>query len=164
MRSNGKDVFYRTTNDTAVLKLVDRDIALLLNKQKTGPTKFNARTAVIVTYNNVVAYSSSSYRFKYQVVIATDYKHTYTIMNYHRLDLSTRGSSGFYERSSCKINTDVFTNSSDRTVLTSTSNVGIPGKHVYLLSDDVDSCLNQGGKSSCTFYKNFINTLCRLVY
>lgn len=147
MISNGNDIFYRETTNTAVLETVDRDIALLLSKNASGPTIFNTRKAVIVTYSNVASYSSSSTRLKYQAVIATDYRDTFTIVNYHRLDQTGSGSSGFFERGTCQINTKLFSNSFDKRALTTTSNVGVQGKHIYQLSynTDDDDCFNRGG-------------------
>jgi hypothetical protein len=145
MISSGNDIFYRTTSDKTILELVDRDIALLLKKQSTGLTKFKASSVIIITYNNVARYNRASNRFKYQTIIATDYKNTFTIINYHRLDESGTVA-GFYERSPCKVNTKLFTNSFDRRVLTKNTNIGILGKHVYQLTvDDKHSCLNKGG-------------------
>jgi len=101
MVSNGNYIFWRTSTNSSVLALVDKDIELLLSQQQTTtPGKFNTTAAIIITFDDLLAYRSTTNRFKYQLVIATNYKQTFAIINYHRLDLS--GSIvGFYDRSLC---------------------------------------------------------------
>ena len=81
MDNRNKDIFYRTTKDQDTLKLINRDISLALGKPG-NPSTFNAAEAIIMTYDNVPKYRDSSKRFKFQVVIATDYTHTFACLLY----------------------------------------------------------------------------------
>ena len=116
-----------------MLYLIDREISLALGKPG-NPSTFNAAEAIIVTYNDIPRYNNPSKRFKYQVVIATDYTNTFAILNYDRLDLISYHNAGFSEPGPCHI-IKQFTKSLDETaVLNQTSNVGRPGKHIHLLT------------------------------
>lgn len=130
--NSGRHILYRTTKDILILYLIDRDISLALGKQG-NPSTFNASEAIIVTYNNIHRFGDESKRFKYQVVIATDYTNTFAILNYDRLDLNSN-EVGFSEPLSCHQFTKKFTDLSDKRVLNRTSNVGRPGKHIHLLN------------------------------
>ena len=88
--------------------------------------------AIIVTYDNVPKYQNPSIKFKYQVIIATDYRSTYAIVNYERLD--TSGNRIGYGDPSCHAFQEFTTRGRYQTELTKISNVGIPGRHVYLLT------------------------------
>ena len=124
LENHGQNILYRTTKDPYTLKLIDQDISL-------AHSRFDATEAIIVTFDNIPKYRNINIRFKYQVVIATDYTYTFAILNYQRLD-GNGNEVGFSDpfRNSLKR----FTTSSDKTVLTRTSNVGIPGKHIFLLT------------------------------
>lgn len=142
-RNNG--ILYRTTKDLKTLNLIDQDISLALGKPG-NPSSFNATEAIVVTYNDIQRYGDSSKRFKYQVVIATDYTNSFTILNYDRLDQKGRGPVGFSDPGPCRVSKR-FLNSSDERTLTQTSNVGRPGKHIHLLTvEEVDDCVNKGGR------------------
>ena len=138
MHNRNKDIFYRITLDPRTLNLIDQDISLTLGRPG-NPSTFKTTKAIIVTYNNVPKYGDSSKRFKYQVVIATDYTNTFAILNYDRLDESG-GIVGYGDSGYCT-KTRTFTDSSDTRTLNRTSNVGRPGKHIYLLTvKDVKYC------------------------
>ena len=144
MVNEGQNILYRTAKDLSTLKMIDQDISLALGKDG-NPSKFNASEAIIVTYNDIPRYSNTGIRYKYQIVIATDHTTTFAILNYDRLD-SNGNAVGYSEPGACGVSKK-FTESSNRTVLTQTSNVGRPGKHVHLLSNDsVDDCRDEGGK------------------
>ena len=132
-----RNIFYRSTSDPHTLNLIDQDITLALG-EPGNPSTFKTAEAIIVTYNNVPKYGDSSKKFKYQVVIATDYTNTFAILNYDRLDES--GSIVGYSDPLCNVWRH-FTTSSDKRVLTRTSNVGVLGKHVYLLTSK--NCLGK---------------------
>ena len=128
LKNYGHNILYRTTKDPITLKLIDQDILLALKNYKQY-SRFNATEAIIVTFNNIPRYNNNQSRFKYQAVIVTDYTNTFAILNYERLDESGN-EAGFSDCNYLKR----FTTSSDKTVLTNTSNVGIPGKHIFLLT------------------------------
>ena len=153
MINNGQNILYRTAKDSSTLKMINQDISLALGKDG-NPTKFNASEAIVVTYNDIPRYGNTGRRFKYQAVIATDYTTTFAILNYDRLDLNGNVV-GYSEPGPCRVSKQ-FIESSDRTVLTRTSNVGIPGKHVHMVSNGGDDCRNEGGKhlALCEFLKN----------
>ena len=128
LKNHGQNILYRTTKDPITLMLIDQDISLALEKYEHY-SKFVATEAIIVTFDNIPRYRNNHSRFKYQAVIVTDYTNTFAILNYERLDESGN-EAGF---SDCNYSKQ-FTTSSDKTVLTNTSNVGIPGKHIFLLT------------------------------
>ena len=116
--------------DPTSLQLIDQDISRALGNPG-NPSIFNAAEAIIVTYNNIPKYRESTKRFTFQVVIATDYTNTFAILNYDRLDES--GNDIGYSDPSCN-SLKYFTRSPDKRVLARTSNVGVPGKHIHLLT------------------------------
>eukprot|EP00111_Clytia_hemisphaerica_P024757 TCONS_00072953-protein len=128
MRSLGNNILYRTTKDQNILNLVDRDISLL-----KSVSSFKSKEAIVVTYNNVPYYEIRNILFRYQVVIATDYKNTYTIFNYDRIDRSGYHNIGFSEPSACNKSINVRFNLT-KSNLTTNSNVDVPGKFVFLLT------------------------------
>ena len=131
LENHGQNILYRTTKDPITLMLIDQDISLALKNYKHH-SKFVATEAIIVTFDNIPRYGKIKfYRFKYQVVIVTDYTNTFAILNYERLDVN--GNEVGFSDPSCNY-LKRFTTSSDKTVLTNTSNVGIPGKHISLLT------------------------------
>ena len=138
MDNRNKDIFWRTTKDQNTLKLINQDISLAVGNPG-NPSRFNTTEAIIVTYDNVPKYLDSTKRFKFQVVIATDYTNTFAILNYDRLDESG-GVVGYGDSGYCT-STKIFTDSLDTRTLNQTSNVGRPGKHIHLLTvKDVKHC------------------------
>ena len=132
LKSRGNDILYRSTTNRNILKLVDKDIALLPRKQSTT-SSFNSKEAIVITFNNVPYYDNRNILFRFQTVIATDYKNTYTIFNYDRMDNPGYGNIGYAEPDgafSCKSTENFNLNGSK---LTTSSNVGKPGKFVFLL-------------------------------
>ena len=127
--NHGQNILYRTTKDPITLMLIDQDISLALEKYDNH-SRFDATEAIIVTFDNIPQYGNTN-RFKYQAVIVTDYTNTFAILNYERLD--ENGDEVGFSDPSCNY-LKRFTTSSDKTVLTNTSNVGIPGKHIFLLT------------------------------
>ena len=127
--NHGQNILYRTTKDPITLMLIDQDI-LALEKYEHY-SKFVATEAIIVTFDNIPRYRNNHSRFKYQAVIVTNYTNTFAILNYEKLD--ENGNEVGFNDPSCNY-LKRFTTSSDKTVLTNTSNVGIPGKHIFLLT------------------------------
>ena len=128
LENHGQNILYRTTKDPITLMLIDQDISLALEKYEHH-SRFDVAEAIIVTFDNIPRSNNNQSRFKYQAVIVTDYTNTFAILNYERLDENGH-EAGFSDSSYSKR----FTPSSDKTVLTNTSNVGIPGKHIFLLT------------------------------
>jgi len=142
MKSSGSDIFYRTTNDKTILQAVDKDIALILGKQKGTPSTFNATSVIIITFDNIQALRSSFILFKYQTVIATDFKNTFTIVDYERLDTNGK-EAGFYEVQ-CK-HLKRFASPFLNKQLVTNTNIGIPGKQVHLMTNNHNACTNPEG-------------------
>ena len=94
---------------------------------------FYPTEAIIVTYNNVQQYGKLYNKFKYQVILATDYTSTYAIVNYERLD--TSGNRIGYGDPSCHAFQNFTSGGRNQTELTKTSNIGIPGRHLYVLTE-----------------------------
>ena len=143
--SNGHDILYRNTKNQQILNLIDRDVAKSLRTPR-HPSKFKSTEAIIITFNNIAIYGNSNVKFKYQVVITTDYTNTFTILNYERLDDESATRIGFTDPLACKHSVSFF-NHLDRRILVRTSNVGEPGKHVFLMTVPLH-CKNDGGECS----------------
>ena len=125
----GQHITYRTTRDYYTLNMINQDISL--TRRKHGyPTNFNAIEAKIVTYNEVPHYQNAGLKFTYQIIIATDYHNTFTILNYNRID--SNGNVIGVSENGCVI--DYISTSSNQRDLTWTSNVGRAGKHIFLLT------------------------------
>ena len=137
MRSYGRNILYRATKDQNMLILIDRDIALLPRQQNTI-SAFKSKEAIIITFNSVPYSKSQNIVFRYQVVIATDYKNTFTIFNYMRIDRPSFENIGIgYSEPNGNISCtqyERFNINGDK--LTTTSNVGIAGKFVFSLNND----------------------------
>lgn len=127
----GQHILYRTTKDPNTLRVINTAIRYLILGKPGNPSYFNAVEAIVVTYNNIPKYGDSSKIFKYQVVITTDYTNTFAILNYDRLDES--GNINGFSEPVCNVSKHFIT-SSDKTVLSSTSNVGISGIHIFLMT------------------------------
>ena len=136
---------FRGSIKVRALRWVNSNIARKLPTQN-GLDSFNARQAIVVTYNNVERYNSIRLKYKYQLVLATDFDVTFAIMNYERLD-NNGNRPGFSEPPGGSANTVYFTAStSQNRNLVSTSNIGVRGRHVYLLSKvKCKNCSNPGG-------------------
>ncbi|XP_057295079.1 uncharacterized protein LOC130623591 isoform X2 [Hydractinia symbiolongicarpus] len=122
--SRGGNIYYRETTSQQILSRATTDV------RKTGATSFTARRALLVSYILVNAYRSSS-RNTFQAVITTDGNFTYAIMNYERLD--SRSALTGYTEGFC--NYRIFAPSSSSYTLSSTSNIGRRGRHVYQLTN-----------------------------
>ena len=133
MVSNGQNIFFRTSKNRSILDLVDRDVAY------GNYPPFKATEAIVITFNNVAFYNRPQ-KVKFQAILATNYKKTFVIFNYLRLDLDARVT-GFSDQEAC----NSFRKFSNRRNLVSTTNVGVPGKHVHLLTNPLD-CANKNGK------------------
>lgn len=84
--------------------------------------------------------------YKYQIVLTKNYNVTYTILNYGRLDSTSTARPGFHDPTACGIRG--FFGGNNKQNLNKTSNVGILGKQVYLLTNTKMNCTNQGGMKS----------------
>ncbi|XP_066922095.1 uncharacterized protein [Clytia hemisphaerica] len=133
MVSNGRDISYRTTRDQYILNQVDKDIALSVGNQ------FKSKEAIIITLNNVQIYDEPNVLVKYQVVIATDYKKTFAILNYERIDKEGFLNIGLSDPPACKTSRRF---NIDAKRLTTSSNVGRQGKFIFLLTVPID-CRNE---------------------
>ena len=130
MKNYGQNILYGTASSSYTFKVINQEISLALGRSG-NPSSFNATEAIIITYDDIPHYVNRYTLFKYQAVIATDYTNTFAILNYERLDRN--GNAIGYSDPSCNFH-KYFATSSDQTDLTRTSNVGIPGKHIFLLT------------------------------
>ena len=146
MDSNGRNMFYRLATDRNTLELAKRDVARL----NSGPSlSFNATQVIVVTYDNVNQHRGDSNRYHYQFALVTDGNVTYAVLNYERLDRN--GPNGYTEPVGRRCFDITRRFASDVRSMVSTSNVGIPGKHVFLLTaNDTGECINR--KGIVTFY------------
>lgn len=119
-----KAVFYRETFNATILSRADEDV------RRLSRNNFTSKHAIIVTYDNIPIYGTNSSLSSFQTVLVTDFNATYVILNYFHLDVAN-GTVGFYEN---LCNYKLFTPPLNSTLLTETSNVGVKGRHVYLLT------------------------------
>ena len=97
-------------------------------------SSFVARMAFIITYYNVPQYGRTFTDNTFQLIYATDYRNSYGIFNYQKLE-STRGVARFTE-GTCNGRELPYSGSSRSTLLASTSNGPMLGRHVYKLSSE----------------------------
>ena len=96
----------------------------------TGLDKlFTPTSAIIVTYSNVASYWSGSQN-TFQVVLASNGKLTYAVLNYKQLEIS--GVKAGYSEEGCD-NLRTFVPRSLSRTLVSTGNVRV-GRHAFLLT------------------------------
>ena len=136
--SQGRHITYRNTRNQATLRMINSNIALTHGKSGY-PSNFKAEEAIIVTYNEIPKYGQRNIRFTFQAVIATDYNNTIANLNYKKLDQN--GVVGHFDPY-CT-NAKQVSNLSN-TDLQRTSNVGVRGKHIILLSPK--GCIGRDGK------------------
>ncbi|XP_057297435.1 uncharacterized protein LOC130628517 isoform X2 [Hydractinia symbiolongicarpus] len=108
-------------NQSHLLKAANKDISRYSLKS------FFANQIIVVNYIGV-KYQSKAHTF--QAVFATDGNQTYVILNYYRLE-SNGATVGFSERA---CGHRLYYNSTKSKSLAHTSNVGMPGRHVLLLT------------------------------
>ena len=99
-----------------------------------GVSSFNARMNFIITYYNVPRYGSSYQENTFQFIYATDFRNSYGIFNYQKLD-STAGVVKFTE-GTCNERDLPYSRSSYSNRLTSSSNGPVLGRYVYKLSKE----------------------------
>ena len=128
MDNSARNIYYRTTNHYQTMDRIYRDISNVVSHGIFYPSE-----AIIVTYDNIPRYRYPSIKFKYQVILATDYTSTYAIVNYERLD--TSGNRIGYGDPSCHAFQNFTSGGRNQTELTKTSNIGIPGRHLYVLTE-----------------------------
>ena len=120
--STDNPIWYRATNDTTILKQADADI------RRLSKDNFTSKYALIITYDNVPIRRSPRVNQTFQAVLVSDFKLTYVIMNY--VNLTVNGTTGFYEN---EFHFKIFLEGDSR-ALAETSNIGIKGTHVHLLT------------------------------
>ncbi|XP_066930105.1 uncharacterized protein [Clytia hemisphaerica] len=128
-RSNGSDISFRMTSDPNDMILIDEAIMLSLNRPGY-PADYKTKQALLVTNNNIphYKYSRSNERYHFQTVLATDFTHTFIYMSFDRVDVGGPDNIGFNQPGIC---TRKFGLKSDGSLVTN-SNIGIPGKYVFL--------------------------------
>ena len=114
--------------------------------------------AIVVTFEKVPIFPTRN-KAHFQYALVTDGKTTYAIVNYERLDQRPVSLVGYSEPISClgPVIKRFFRSDDTKTMLT-TSNVGIPGKHIFQLSarqEDREQCINKNGKT-CLTSRSFI--------
>lgn len=121
----GGDMFYRQTFSNKTLSLANTDISRLTLKD------FNATQALVVTYKKISSYGKPLEKNTFQMILASSHNETYVILIYKELDTED-ALTGFNEG---YCNRKHFNKSLDSRTLFSTSNIGIGGKHVFLLTN-----------------------------
>lgn len=118
-------ILYRETHNATILNQADKDI------RQFSKNNFTSKYALIITFNKVPAFAGYGTYEKqtFQAVISTDYSKTYVILNYVKLTVAA--TVGFYEND---CNYRSISEGEDSLLLAETSNIGIKGRHVYLLT------------------------------
>ena len=127
MNNAGRHIYFRKTRNYHTMNRISQEIPYWISYERFRPIQ-----AIIVTFDNIPQYGRWFNKFKYQVIIATDFNSTYAIFNYERLDMS--GYDIGFSDPSCHAFQNFTGYGRNQTDLTRTSNVGIPGRHVYLLT------------------------------
>ncbi|XP_066194959.1 alpha-tectorin-like [Sylvia atricapilla] len=138
----GGDIFYRQTTDLALLEDISQD-----NSTSTSQKTFTATWALVVTWDHVAYYGSTSEKGNtFQAVLTTDSKMFYTIFNYWDIQWTTGAASdGDAETGLGGTRAHAGFNSGDDTNfynipgsqtdaiinITTTSNVKVPGRWVF---------------------------------
>lgn len=127
--SHSGEVYYREILDDKDLREVTKD---LINISST----YNPIQALLITYANVSFVTNAKKKQTFQVVLTSDGNNTYAILYYKQLDTNTDAAAGFFEQDCNKMN--FATKDQD---LSQTSNTGIAGAHIYLLTNY--TCMNE---------------------
>ena len=127
----GGIIYYRQTSNRTIMINILRDIYAAGLDKLFKPTR-RPTSAIIVTYSNVAAYSPSHLKHTFQVVLASNGKLTYAVLNYEQLDKS--GAIAQYSEGGC-VNSRRFVSRSLSRTLVSTGNVRV-GRHAFLLTSN----------------------------
>lgn len=119
-------IYYRHSVSPIDLALINQTLRWY------GVSSFNARMSFIITYYNVPKYRYTSEDNTFQFIYATDFKNSYGIFNYQKLE-STTGAAKFSE-GTCNERDLPYSGSSYSNRLASLSNGPVPGRYVYKLS------------------------------
>ena len=128
LRSSGADISFRITSNPDDIKLIDDAIMLSLN-QPGYPASYKTQEAIIITNNHIAYYANAEQKFHFQTVLATDFTHAFVYVSFDRLERQGEDNIGFHQPG---IGTKNFGLTADGT-LVNNSNIGIPGRYVFLL-------------------------------
>ena len=125
-----------------------------------GVSSFVARMVFIITYHNVPQYGSTFTDNTFQFIYATDYRNSYGIFNYQKLE-STRGVARFTE-GTCNGRELPYSGSFSSTLLASTTNGPVLGRYVYKLSKESCRMYEDSGIifTNISLYRPSSNILC----
>jgi hypothetical protein len=126
---------YRAESDTSTLG----DVEEHAKAHPDTPNSWSIKSALVVTWKNIVNPTNSEEKNQYQLAIAQGTSgQNVLIFNYHRLDWSPDADVGIFggidETESC--HTYMNSTGLDVSIAADTSNVGIPGVWVYPLGAD----------------------------
>lgn len=129
LNARSNPILYRITNETTILNRADEDV------RRFSKDNFTSKYVVIVTFGRIMVYGKPEERQSFQAVIASSYNETYVIMNY--ANLNVKATTGFYDNDCGFGKTINFTDSGDSRLLAESSNVGVKGRHVHLLTSGI---------------------------
>ena len=121
-------IYYRDSTSDSDLALANQALS------EYGVYSFTARMVFIITYYDVPQYGNTFTKNTFQFIYATDYRNSYGIFNYQKLE-STYGVARFTE-GSCNGRELPFSGSFRSTLLANIANGPVPGRHVYKLSSE----------------------------
>ena len=129
-------ILYRATDNATILNQANEDI------QRFSKDNFTSKYAVIITFVNIQKFFKPQEKQSFQAVIASNYNETYVIMNYAKL--TVKATAGFYDND-CEFNKTInFIDGDDSRVLAANSNIGVTGRHVYLLASGIGEGIGEG--------------------
>ena len=135
MQGTDSSIWYREDESETIRKLAEDDV-----KARYPNSTFKADTVVVVTFYNIANRYFSFRKNTFQIVMAYNIQQLFLVMNYDRLD-DPGARTGFSVRLRC--NFKAFSPITTSYKLKDHSNVGIQGRYVYNMNDEVD-CTNAG--------------------
>ncbi|XP_057308416.1 uncharacterized protein LOC130646248 isoform X2 [Hydractinia symbiolongicarpus] len=120
-------VYCEYTENTNLIRAANMDVS------NHTLTPFSAKHLLLVTFSNVKKGIWDPRYFTFQAVLASDGNETFAILNYFKLE----GDATYigHEEEFCL--NSIFYQSLGSTELVHTSNVGIPGRHVFKLTSEI---------------------------
>jgi len=138
-KGTSSKITHREDTSRAILDLIERDV-----KASDPDSNFKANGAFIVTYSEMVNRYITFRKNTFQIVVGYNHRSAYVIANYDRLD-DSGAIAGFSLKPDC--NYQVFAPVTTSHRLKDTTNVRVPGRHVYLMNPI--KCRDKGKFTRC---------------
>lgn len=120
-------VYCEYTENTNLIRTANMDVS------NHTLTPFSAKHLLVVIFTNVKKGIWNQRKFTFQAVLASDGNETFAILNYFKLE----GDATYIGHFEDFCQDSIFYESLGSTELVHTSNVGIPGRHVFKLTSEI---------------------------